>query len=414
MGFETFVGLTLSGLTVGMIYALVALGYTMVYGVLKLINFAHGEIFTVGGYLGATFLIWIGIEDGIPLPLKILYVILAFLFSMILTATLGWSVERFAYRPLRKMTRIAPLLSAIGVSIFLQNLILLVFGVDPIIMPVAAIPEGYIPVFGANFRYLAVIIIVFSLILMGGLTLFIKKTRLGKAMRATSQDREAAEMMGINTNMTISLTFIIGSALAAIAGILVAMYYGTLKFDTGFLYGIKAFTAAVLGGIGNIPGAVIGALVLGLAENYGVGLKLGILAYFFILGLIVGLAYQFYFLPREARKKALFNLADRFSYDEGSLSKVKILNYCYYGGWISGFYFLFKERRDSLVRIHARQAIRVGFANTFLFLVTLIFFLNSNYKISSEWQNGITFLVLMLVLIFKPAGILGEHIPEKV
>lgn len=411
MDLESFVWLTFSGLTVGMIYALISLGYTMVYGVLELINFAHGEVFTIGGYLGATFLLWVGINDGLPLYLKVAYVLLAFLISIVLTSFLGWTIELVAYRPLRRMSRIAPLLTAIGVSIFLQNAILLIWGVSPIEMPQAAVLSGQVIIFGAKVRNLALVIIFLSLLLMLTLSFFVKKTKLGKAMRATSQDREAAEMMGINTNQTIAVTFIIGSSLAAIAGVLVGMYYGTLKWDTGFLYGIKAFTAAVLGGIGNMAGAVIGSLILGMVENYGIGLPLGILAYLILPFLAIGLFYQFFQMPRRVSQKAVLNA----SYDSGDLDK-KIVwpKKVYYGGWVTGLYWLRKEKRQAELRRHARQAILIGTANTLLFVLFWLFFLNPKFQIGSDWRDVLTFLVLMVVLIFKPSGIMGERLPEKV
>jgi branched-chain amino acid transport system permease protein len=279
MSFEHVFGLTVSGITVGMIYALIALGYTMVYGVLEFINFAHGEIFTIGGYLAASTLMWAGVDGSTPLGVKVAYFAAALTLSIVITSSIGWLVERIAYRPLRGRSRIIALLSAIGMSIFLQNLIIVIYGPEPIIMPTAVVPAGFITVFGARIRILQIIIIASSILMMGILTYLVKSTRIGKAMRATSQDMEAAEMMGIDTNRTIAFTFIVGSALAAIGGFLVAMYYGSLQYDTGFLYGLKAFTAAVLGGIGNIPGAVVGSLILGIAENWGVGLSLRLLSY---------------------------------------------------------------------------------------------------------------------------------------
>jgi|Deesub1362A_J573_1020465.scaffolds.fasta_scaffold09019_2 branched-chain amino acid transport system permease protein len=411
MDLESFVRLTFSGLTVGMIYALISLGYTMVYGVLELINFAHGEVFTIGGYLGATFLLWVGINDGTPLYLKIVYVVLAFIISIILTSFLGWAIERIAYRPLRRMSRIAPLLTAIGVSIFLQNAIMLIWGVSPIEMPQAAVLSGQVVIFGAKVRYLALVIIFLSLFLMLALSLFIKRTKLGKAMRATSQDREAAEMMGIDTNKTIAFTFIIGSALAAIAGILVGMYYGTLKWDTGFLYGIKAFTAAVLGGIGNMTGAVIGSLILGMVENYGIGLPLGALAYFVLIFLLFGLFHQYLRIPLRLEREVLL----KSSFDGGEAKKkVNKLKRIYYGGLITGIYYLRKERRDADLRRHARQAVLISTANILLLITFLLFYFNPKFQIGSDWRDVITFFVLMIVLIFRPSGIMGERLPEKV
>jgi branched-chain amino acid transport system permease protein len=397
-----------------MIYALIALGYSMVYGVLKIINFAHGEIFTIGGLLGATFLLSTGMSGTQPILFRLLLVLLAFLFSLSVTAGVGWALERIAYRPLRRASRIAPLLSAIGASIFFQNLLMLIYGTGPIEIPVSAIISGYVTIYGANIRYLAMVIIAVSLFLMLLLTIFIKRSRLGKAMRATSQDREAAEMMGIDTNLTISLTFIIGSALAAVAGIFVAMYYGTIKFDTGFLYGIKAFTAAVFGGIGNVPGAVLGALILGLAENYGVGLNFATLSYVAILGLVLGLIYQYGILPTRPVVVQLFEAKHELTAEEQALRQKRIRG-CYYGGWVTGLRAYLTEKQDAAVRLHSLRAIRIGSLNTVLliFIVVGLTFLR-DFQISSQWKDATAFLVLMTVLLFKPSGLLGERLPEKV
>jgi|GEM_PF-6675262 len=389
-----------------MIYALIALGYTMVYGVLEFINFAHGEVFTIGGFIGATFLIWVGVDDGTPLFAKALYLVAGFVLSVVLTAGLGWLLERVAYRPLRGTSRIIPLLSAIGASIFLQNMVIVVFGSQPVIMPTAVIPAGFITLMGVRVRVLAIAIIVLSMLLMAGLTYLIKATRIGKAMRATSQDREAAEMMGIETNRTISFTFVIGSALAAIGGVLVAMYYGSLKFDTGFLYGLKAFTAAVLGGIGNIPGAVTGSLVLGLAENYGVGLKLGWLAALVAVGLAAGLYVQ---LWRAPNKRIAILAADGRAeeYREHVLRLYRLAPY-------HAVKTVLTERRDAVLRMTARHAVRLMIGNVFLAGMLVAFLLNAGFQFSSKWQHAISFIVLMLVLMFRPSGILGDHIQEKV
>ncbi len=292
---------------------------------------------------------------------------------------------------------------------------MLVYGTGPVAVPVSAVLSGYVNFFGANVRYIAMVIVGISLLLMFALTIFIRKSWLGKAMRATSQDREAAEMMGINTNLTISVTFIIGSALAAVAGIFVAMYYGTIKFDTGFLYGIKAFTAAVLGGIGNIPGAVVGSLVLGLAENYGVGLKFSTLSYIAAIGLMLGLIYQYRVFPRrrfglEEQKKGKRELIE----SERTEQDRKIKR-CYYAGWITGLIVYFTEKQDAAVKLHGLRAIRIGALNTILIVFIFIgsTFL-SDFQISSQWKDATAFLVLMSVLIFRPSGLLGERIPEKV
>ncbi len=403
---EYIFGLTVSGLTVGMIYALIALGYTMVYGVLQLINFAHGEVFTIGGYIAASTLIWIGVDATTPLAIKIAYFAVAVLVSLVLTATLGWAIERVAYRPLRGQTRIIALLSAIGVSIFLQNMIVIIFGPQPIIMPTAIVPTGFVEVFGARIRVLQIAIIVTSLVLMGLLTWIVKGTRIGKAMRATSQDREAAEMMGIETNLTISFTFIMGSALASVGGFLVAMYYGSLQFNTGFLYGLKAFTAAVLGGIGNIPGAVVGALVLGLAENWGVGLSLGVLAWLLIAGFAVGMYFQLLRAPN-AR---VAHIADEFR----TPAYERQVRNVYRFAPVLAVKTLLSERTDALVHVSAQHAVRLMVGNLLLLGLAIIFFTNGDVQFASKWQHVISFIVLMAILMFRPSGILGENIQEKV
>jgi len=403
---EQLLSLTVSGLTVGMIYALIALGYTMVYGVLEFINFAHGEVFTVGGYIAALFLIWSGVNDGTPLGAKIAFFALALVASIALTAGLGWLIERVAYRPLRGASRIIPLLSAIGVSLILQNLIIVVVGPNPVIMPTSVVPSGFITVGGTRIRLLALIIIAVSLLLMAALTWLIKSTRIGKAMRATSQDMEAAEMMGIDTNKTISFTFIVGSGLAAFGGFLVAMFYGSLRFDTGFLYGLKAFTAAVLGGIGNIPGAVVGALILGLAENYGVGLHLGQLAWIIIAGAALGLYVQFVRAPR--RRLAHTEESKRTPEYERELLSVYRLTP------VVAVRRVFGPRTDALLDVSARHAIRLMIGNLALLATAAVFLINGAMKFSTQWQHVISFATLIVVLMFRPSGIFGESVQEKV
>jgi branched-chain amino acid transport system permease protein len=406
MTLEHIFGLTVSGVTVGMIYALIALGYTMVYGVLQLINFAHGEVFTIGGYLAASTLIWIGVDATTPLSVKIAYFGVALLVSIVLTAVLGFLIERVAYRPLRNRSRIIALLSAIGVSIILQNSIVVIFGPQPIIMPTAVVPTGFVEILGARIRVLQIMIIIVSLVLMVVLTWIVKGTRMGKAMRATSQDREAAEMMGIETNRTISFTFIIGSGLAAIGGFLVAMYYGSLQFNTGFLYGLKAFTAAVLGGIGNIPGAVVGSLVLGLAENWGVGLTLGVLAWLFVAGLVLGLYFQFVRAP-QAR---IDHIAEEFRTPEYERQVRNV----YWFAPVVAVRTLLGERTDALLHVSAQHALRMTVGNILLLGLAVLFFVNGDLQFASKWQHVISFVVLMAILMFRPSGILGDNIQEKV
>jgi branched-chain amino acid transport system permease protein len=257
----------INGLTLGAVYALIALGYTMVYGVLKLINFAHGEVYMLGAYLGVLALAALtsmGVT-AYSLPLSL---VAATVFAVFFCSLYGAAIERMAYRPLRNSAKLAPLISAVGVSIILQNVVMLTQGKEYKNLPPMLPAEGF-TLFGANVSPVQIIILVGSIAIMSGLQLFVARTRIGKAMRATSQDRVMAGLVGINVDTVISLTFVIGSALAAIAGIMVTLYYGVVHFFMGYLAGIKAFTAAVLGGIGSIPGAVLGGFMLGLIENFG-------------------------------------------------------------------------------------------------------------------------------------------------
>jgi branched-chain amino acid transport system permease protein len=264
---DYFLELFLGGVTKGSIYALIALGYTMVYGIIELINFAHGEIYMIGAYTG---LVVIGVLTmaGVD-PLLVL--ILAALAAILWASAYGITVERIAYRPLRAAPRLSPLISAIGMSIFLQNYVLLAQTQDYLPFPnlVPAIPflAPWSHIIGSN----EVVIIGVTAVVMVLLTILIKFTRIGKAMRATAQDRTMAMLSGVNADRVISFTFVTGSALAAIGGVLIASHVGQINFFIGFIAGIKAFTAAVLGGIGSIPGAVLGGLVLGLTESFATG-----------------------------------------------------------------------------------------------------------------------------------------------
>jgi branched-chain amino acid transport system permease protein len=257
----------INGLALGAVYALIALGYTMVYGILQLINFAHGEVYMLGAYLG---IIVLGLltATGLPAYSMALTLFISILVSMIFCAAYGAAIERVAYRPLRRAVKLAPLISAVGMSIILQNFVMLSQGKEYKNLPPLFPSEGF-TIFGANVSPVQVFILGASILLMIVLTLFIAKTRIGKAMRATSQDRVMAGLVGININQVISVTFMIGSALAAVAGVMVTLYYGVAHFFMGYLAGIKAFTAAVLGGIGSIPGAMLGGFMLGLIENFG-------------------------------------------------------------------------------------------------------------------------------------------------
>ncbi|MEK7307753.1 MAG: branched-chain amino acid ABC transporter permease [Nitrospirota bacterium] len=257
----------INGLTVGAVYALIALGYTMVYGVLELINFAHGEIYMIGAYLGIIFL---GILTvlGVTEYSIILSVLLTFILAVLFCSAYGFTIEKFAYKPLRKAARLNPLISAIGVSIFLQNYVMLSQGETDKVFP-TLFKTSYIEFLNATMTTLQVFIFFSSLLLMLMLHLFVMKTRTGKAMRAVAQDKVMASLLGINVDRIISVTFIIGSGLAAVAGVMVAMYYGRVNYFIGYIAGIKAFTAAVLGGIGSIPGAMLGGFILGLIESFG-------------------------------------------------------------------------------------------------------------------------------------------------
>jgi len=257
----------INGLTLGNVYALIALGYTMVYGILELINFAHGEIYMLGAYLGIIllgFFTAIGLT-AFSLPLSLF---LVFVLTIVFCASYGLTIEKIAYRPLRNAQRLSPLISAIGVSIFLQNYVMLTQGTSDKVFP-SVIGNAGFELFSTRVTYLQAAIIAVSTLIMILLHLFVMKTKTGKAMRAVAQDKVMASLVGINIDRVISVTFVIGSGLAAVAGIMVAMYYGLVNYSIGYSAGIKAFTAAVLGGIGSIPGAMLGGIVLGLVESFG-------------------------------------------------------------------------------------------------------------------------------------------------
>ncbi len=294
----------INGITLGAVYALIALGYTMVYGILELINFAHGEIYMLGAYIAIVTLAFLTFT-GLTAASLLLSFIIVGIVTIIYCGAYGLTLEKVAYRPLRHAPRLSPLISAIGMSIFLQNYVMLSQGSADKIFP-HIFPAGSITIGNSTLTYLQCFIIISSVILMIALQAFIKKSRLGKAMRATAQDKKMASLLGIDIDTVIIVTFITGSVLAASAGIMVAMYYGLINFYMGYVAGIKAFTAAVLGGIGNIQGAVLGGFLLGILES-------------------LGAAY-----------------------------------------------------------------------------------------ISSEYKDAFAFIVLILILIFKPTGLLGERIPEKV
>lgn len=264
---EYFLELLFGGLTRGSIYALIALGYTMVYGIIELINFAHGEIYMIGAFTG---LIVAGMLTMLGFP-GYSILIIAMICAVIWAAAYGYTIEKVAYKPLRGAPRLSPLISAIGMSIFLQNYVMLAQTSDFLPFP-ELIPEfEWMKGMGSMLSSSEMVIVLTTISVCVGLTLFIKYTKLGKAMRATAQNRKMAMLVGINVDMVISATFVIGSSLAAVGGVLIASHIGQINYFIGFIAGIKAFTAAVLGGIGSIPGAMLGALVLGLTEAFATG-----------------------------------------------------------------------------------------------------------------------------------------------
>jgi branched-chain amino acid transport system permease protein len=264
-----------NALTLGAIYALVALGYTMVYGIIELINFAHGDVFMVGSFVALWTLtsdpfIGIGLGQSGPLtsiPLLAGILLLTFAIAMVLMALLNMAIERFAYRPLRNAPKVAPLITAIGVSLILQNVIQIIVGTGDRPVPQLFPNEGF-SFLGANIKFLNLFIFVVALILLYGLQQFVTRTRLGRAMRATAQDQQAAQLMGVDLNQTIAMTFLIGGALAGAAGVFQGQYLGFVRFDLGFNAGLKAFTAAVLGGIGNLTGAALGGFLIAFLEVF--------------------------------------------------------------------------------------------------------------------------------------------------
>lgn len=261
-----FIQQLINGLTIGSTYALIAIGYTMVYGIIGMINFAHGEIYMIGTYIA-----FVVITGMAMLGIDFLPVILGFalIASMLIASTYGWAVERVAYRPLRGGNRLIPLISAIGMSIFLQNFVRIAQGSKDVSMPsliTGSWTFGPEDTFQATLSYMQVVIFIATVISMVALTMFISRSKMGRACRAVAQDMKMANLLGINTNRVISTTFIIGASLAAVAGLLLGLYYGVTNPYIGFIAGLKAFTAAVLGGIGSIPGAMLGGIILGVTE----------------------------------------------------------------------------------------------------------------------------------------------------
>ena len=254
-----------NGLALGGIYALIALGYTMVFGIIELINFAHGDVYTLGTFFSLTILGLLGATGELHGPFLIVAVVVTVVLSMLLSGLVGVIIERLAYRPLRNAPRLAPLITAIGVSFILQNLMIYWHGPSPLPFP-QILPNPSFAVGPVQIAAKQAFVIVLAVVLMIVLQIFVTRTKLGSAMRATAQDRDAARLMGIDVNTTIALTFFIGSALAGAAGFVSGAYYGTTWFFNGFAAGLKAFTAAVLGGIGNIAGAMLGGFAIGLVE----------------------------------------------------------------------------------------------------------------------------------------------------
>ncbi len=265
---EYFLQQLINGVTLGAIYGLIAIGYTMVYGIIGMINFAHGEIFMIGAFVSLIAFLLMALVGITWIPLALLLVLL---IAMVFTSVYGWTVERLAYRPLRGSFRLAPLISAIGMSIFLQNYVQILQGAR--VKPLQPVVDGGFNImqrgdFVVSLSYLQIIIVTVTVVLMASFSLLIARTSLGRAQRACEQDRTMAALLGINVDRTISLTFVMGAALAAVAGLMFVLYYGVIDFYIGFLAGIKAFTAAVLGGIGSLPGAMLGGLLIGLIETF--------------------------------------------------------------------------------------------------------------------------------------------------
>jgi len=269
---DIFLQQLINGLTLGSVYAMVALGYTMVYGIIQLINFAHGEVVMIGAMVAYTVIVGLtGAQPGLP---PILIVLCGLLVAIPVCMGVGYTLERVAYRPLRRAPRLAPLITAIGLSIILQHLALIVWSRNPLSYPqiIATVPYHITGnPDGATITNVQVAIILGSFAMMAGLLALVYRTRLGVAMRATAQNQQVAGLMGIDINRIISLTFVIGAALGAVAGVMVGSYYGIAHYQMGFLLGLKAFSAAVLGGIGNLGGAMLGGLLLGVIEALGAG-----------------------------------------------------------------------------------------------------------------------------------------------
>jgi len=260
---EYFIQQLINGLTLGSIYGLIAIGYTMVYGIIGMINFAHGDIFMLGGFAGLiVYLLIMTVFGGAPIAVALLCMLIV---AMAATSLWNWSIERVAYRPLRGSFRLAPLITAIGVSIALSNFIQVTQG--PRNKPIPQMVNSVYTIDGISISLKQILIVIITVVLLASFWYIVEKTPLGRAQRATEQDRKMAALLGIDVDRTISITFVMGAALAAVAGTMFLMYYGVIVFTDGFVPGVKAFTAAVLGGIGSLPGAVIGGLLIGLIES---------------------------------------------------------------------------------------------------------------------------------------------------
>ncbi len=271
---DYFLQQLINGIALGSIYGLIAIGYTMVYGIIGMINFAHGDIFMVGSFIALIVIVGLGLTAASGVGVIILALALVVLIAMVLTSVWGWTVERIAYRPLRGSFRLAPLITAIGMSIILQNYIQITQ--DARVKPLQPIiTGGYTLIESGDFTVrisnIQILIVVTTILLMAGFTLLISRTSLGRSQRACEQDMKMASLLGVNVDRTISLTFVMGAALASVAGVMYLLYYGVIDFYIGFIAGVKAFTAAVLGGIGSLPGAMLGGLLIGLIETFWSG-----------------------------------------------------------------------------------------------------------------------------------------------
>ena len=260
---EYFIQQTVNGITLGSIYGMIAIGYTMVYGIIGMINFAHGDIFMIGGFAALiVFLILTAIFTSVPVVVALVVMMAV---AIVMASLWNWTIERIAYRPLRGSFRLAPLITAIGMSIVLSNFIQVTQG--PRNKPIPPMVSTVYDVYGISISLKQILIVVITVIMMTAFWFLVNKTSLGRAQRATEQDRKMAALLGIDVDRTISITFIMGAALAAVAGTMYLMYYGVVVFTDGFIPGVKAFTAAVLGGIGSLPGALLGGLLIGLIES---------------------------------------------------------------------------------------------------------------------------------------------------